>query len=667
MARNANLRLVQLMKGEGKWARRSEYEHRKSSFIFRPSYYCFFAIPALFVAFTLDCFVDPSVEHHTAPLSCWSTFTSYSWSAYPNHKHTVLPLSPRPHFVFKNTSLNDPGQSTSHREPYLSDIADEQLDSNRSPPQYQALPVSTNSTISSSHSTDSASSFHPPVDYPHRCYLQTISDPSELFNPYPFNARSFCLASSVCFRPSISSNPSVLYHSAPLDRTSCVETAADFQPHGRQQNNCSYIRSLVHQAHGYHGHPIYPVPPQVVPMSELGSHELASARWLQGLVFYVPAYPHLDNIYHFSFVAGAISHILAASKTLMLQWRGEDFQLPQPLPVTIVFRDAQLPSHGLWQQSIMEIIVTYRLKLVGIDVQYTTMNETNSEVPASQAPEHLTCSKTAILLGTRSNVNVWPFPTSVEVQTDGSSVPVEAVAFRRAAYNAVAINSMLPSLPHGASGPLPLTAMFDLPPLVIGYSSRNSYPDPKPGEPIYKGSIRRFSDADDVWFTSMLRDVATAHNFSFTVLKPTNNTAMSEQVKSYAKVGFIAGIHGANLMNVIFMKPFGGILEVFPQSLQCYVAGANSGLKYSHYIPVHAATPEESRCPENHPSCWIRLHMRRVMIGTETDRRSLRRMVEDEVSRIVMLHKRFGALGGIPVYYNRTSTSYQIDWNQQSS
>lgn len=72
-----------------------------------------------------------------------------------------------------------------------------------------------------------------------------------------------------------------------------------------------------------------------------------------------------------------------------------------------------------------------------------------------------------------------------------------------------------------------------------------------------------------------------------------SNTSFSEQVDMYKKSGIVVGIHGANLVNVMFMHAFSALVELANDNTVCYIRGMNSGLAYWHYVPRRVATVEE--------------------------------------------------------------------------
>lgn len=530
--------------------------------------------------------------------------------------------------------------------------------------------------VSTSHTetketTDFEISLHPPENLPHQCYLQHsgIEDADTETWEYAFNARSFCMTSTICIQPLSKVQTATFYSVAALSETKCVNSTASFIPNPNQDKlNCTEVQNLVHMAHGHFDGPRKPVYPKYEPFGSLTNDELKSARWMNGVVFFVPSFPHMGNIFHFSFVAGSVGYIVSAIPNLVEKWRGlqhTNKKLPSPLPVTIMLRGGSLSSFGGWQVGVLSFIINFRLQKAGLSVSLATMNESViGGIGNSLVSKELTCAKSAVLLGSRSHINLWPFPTTKWIAPHGGSVPIESISFRRSMYDATGIPTLLPLLPAGVFTPPPPTSLFDLPPRVIGYSRRNVFPD-HPKDSFQQGTIRRFSDSDEQWFISMLKDVAAAHNFTYVTLQTGSEIPFEDQVRLYSKVGYVAGIHGANLMNSVFMKPFGGLMELFAGgALQCYTAGANSGLEYVGYNPVKRASGKESGCKPSHPICWHLEHSRRVMINTDEDHRLLRNHVEDSVRRIEMFYEKFERFGGIPVYYDPELSVYSIAWGR---
>lgn len=268
--------------------------------------------------------------------------------------------------------------------------------------------------------------------------------------------------------------------------------------------------------------------------------------------------------------------------------------------------------------------------------------------------ERPVCMRTAVLLGDRGNVNLWPFPNGTAVSRAGRAVPEEAVFFRRAIYNEFSIPTRLPRARRESM-------TFELPPLVVGYSRRGAEKDPKQGEYL-RGPVRRFSQADDTWFVRMLRAEARRRGVEVREIRVTGRESVEEQVRLFADVGFVVGIHGANLVNAMFVRPFGAVMEIHPGGsvLECYMAGANSGLAYFNH-EAEKATPEESNCPPWNHDCWKYFRERRVKIDDMLHRSQIRRKVREGLKHLQWLHREFPT--GVPVRFDPTETQYVIDGN----
>lgn len=509
------------------------------------------------------------------------------------------------------------------------------------------------------HGTEYADILHPPENQNSQCYLVDVRDSPAADTDYPFNARSFCLTSSMCIQTfSDEQTKPTLYFSAFPGSTQCNNVTIAFKEK-TLHSNCNQLQSSVHCAHGRFNAPDDLTCPKIGVISDVPSHILQRSQWLPGIVVVVPEFPHLQNIFHFSFVLGTVSHLLPALPFLWSKFVPRSQHSSKPLPVTLLFQGRHPKKEGKWQSELLQAVIDSRLSHAKLKVSVGSLKDS----PYNQSSQ-LVCARSSVLLGDRSNINTWPFPSTQYPNVSGNQVTVEAVAFRHAVYTAMGLNTRLPPLIYGALSTVHKNYLFDLPPLAIGYARRNFYPDFSDGEPQL-GTKRRFSDIDDAWFEAMLREEATLANTTMVTLQISKNTPVREQVTMFSKIGFVGGIHGANLMNTIFMKPFSAMLEIFSaKSLQCYVAGANSGLAYLKYSPTKRASGEESGCTEEHPTCWSYLHNRRVLISDEKDRAALRSLVKQGVKHVLSLHKHFGQLGGVPVQYNEKLAHFAIDWQR---
>lgn len=316
------------------------------------------------------------------------------------------------------------------------------------------------------------------------------------------------------------------------------------------------------------------------------------------------------------------------------------------LPLNILFltqRRLNLP----WQSSLQEILENSRMLRAlpnGLRVSYIT----------EQVSAHA-CVRNPIMLGQRGHVNIWPFPNSTAVPIDGSVVPQDAVEFRDDVYTALNVSSMLIS--KDADGGLRIAP----PPLVVGYSRRAGRSSVL-GKGVHAaGTVRRFSDEDETWFSNMLAEETKKQGVELRIFTISAKEKFVQQVNHIQKIGFLVGIHGANLANCIFMRPFGAILEIFPANMvsNCYMAGANSGLAYFNHTARVEASPEESGCTRDEERCWVLTRQRMVKISTKEDRDKIQSYMQKGVARLIDLNKRFGQ-SGIPVEFDRVSSTYSI-------
>lgn len=506
----------------------------------------------------------------------------------------------------------------------------------------------------------------PPPFLPPACF-QVGHDPNKQTDNLP-NSRFLCTTSAICLRPNTPSKLGTLYLAAPPERTTCDTLSPDLTPAPSKSTlSCDEMRTeRVLCAHGCYANRGTPQHcPPVAPLASLSEADNASSTWVapDRVAVVVPAYPWTGNIFHYTYVIGYLTHLISdLERVLALRWGGSSGA--SPTRVTLIFR-GPVASHLVpWNAAVTGILFRRRLAAAGIfDISVQSLGEDEkikvSNATGNTAP--LTCAHSAVLLGTRGYFNLWPFANSTAVSTAGDSVPAQAVAFRRAVYDEVNVPVRLPPLPRRADGnKFVKRFVFDPPPLAIGYARRLSGPDPPPGGRLEE-NWRRFSPEDEEWFRGMLRGEGSRVGATYREVEVTSATSFGDQVRWFADVGLVVGIHGANLVNALFAPPFSGLIEVMPggHKSDCYLGGENAGLMYTSYTAANA-TREESFC-QSDQRCWpekYRQH-RRVKVGTNEHRTQLRQLVRNGLARIVHLRQRFP--NGMPTSLQLPEQRYVLD------
>lgn len=473
-----------------------------------------------------------------------------------------------------------------------------------------------------------------------------------------FNTRALCLASSVCFP---SSDPSKAYlHAVGRPSPRCSVHNPDLSPvfinssaKYRELQSCADLqRRAVICAHGkglVEHNASCPV------FRPLDVDNGGVIRWFDNLSIVVPAYPFPGNIFHFASVATTLTFIIDSLPYLISHWTmhnesSDMYKSCQKCPpfsrrnINILLRQ---PAHVFqsvnWQRQLMQTIITTHLQPLGLNtrVYYLRSNTAFDNV----------CVRNAVVLGLRGNLNMWAFMNSSAMPLDGYSAPADAVWFKRIIYEAFHIPSRLPTEDHPIS---------ELPPLVVGYARRDAPRDPPPGKYVEKFLTRRFSDEDETWLLEMLKNETRSAGVDLHVFTTPEGEPLETQVKNIVQVGFLVGIHGANLVNSMFMHPFGALFEISPALVreECYMGGMNSGLAYWRHEVSELATSEESGCRPWDNLCRDKLTLRRVKLRAESDRRITREYVQKGIMHIVNLHQVYPE--GVPVRLNPSTSLFDV-------
>ena len=290
-----------------------------------------------------------------------------------------------------------------------------------------------------------------------------------------------------------------------------------------------------------------------------GSGADDAALVLRGVTLVVPHYPYTQNIYHFLNVVTFLSDVAHNLPTVLAHYGVDKLRPPDALsryPLNVLLLNP--PKRFAWQSTLLSAILSMRVP------RASPLSHVNV-VYAQQIEQPRICVRNPVLLGRRGHINVWPFPNASAVVEDATAVPVSAVRFREDVYAAlklagVARNPVIKrTLDAPASGE-DAAARLSLPPRVLGYARRAGRAAFVSGNVHAAGTVRRFGPDDEAWFTGMLREETASAGFKLRDLTPSGDETLEAQAGRFAALGVLVGIHGANLVNAVFMRPLSGMV-----------------------------------------------------------------------------------------------------------
>lgn len=525
-----------------------------------------------------------------------------------------------------------------------------------------------------------------------QCIVMTHAK-APLLRVFPFNSRTFCRSST----PLCVSHDALYGFNTP-STTTCHTTTSSLRHRLQRPMNCSALHQSVVCTHGF-----FPTPTEshcpstqaaIPPFSE------SSQTWHNATAVVIPAYPHQGNIFHFTFVIATAFHL----------GREQIIHTNSPRHLLLIFRGHNPYQLNNWQSWVTEALQSHLAQsgitssihaLTDGPLRYTTdLHQLQNKHRRQNKHDHnkMVCARAGgVLMGPRDNVNLWAFPTAhgtpahhrrhtrnynassifgkgdkVISATPSQSIldrlrldkslhiPAESLRLRGAVYSAAKISTSTSTL-TATSSTMPRTLKSSLPPLTLSYARRNVGKDPAPGQ--IASPTRRLSDADEDFLISLLTRLSLKHGFSYSTLQFSNDSPMYLQVSSFVNSGIVIGLHGANLLNSMFMYPLSALIEVTPLGLPCYAAGGNAGLVSWIVRPSRSATPVESSCPTWLFRCWKSPVERRVLLEDDAVREELEATLLETIMYIKEIRNRFDKLGYIPLILHERSASYVVDWD----
>lgn len=152
------------------------------------------------------------------------------------------------------------------------------------------------------------------------------------------------------------------------------------------------------------------------------------------------------------------------------------------------------------------------------------------------------------------------------------------------------------------------------------------------------GSRRVFGPEAREKMLGMIKNVADEKGYTFTVTGFDKMT-FAKQYEVMKKVSIAVGIHGANLVNTMFMPPLSVLFEIFPFGFrhEMYANGGNAGLKYLSYM-MKEGTPFDGpkvyrtveQCIRLNPKCKVHYRDATLQV-TDEDMAQMEKILRESI------------------------------------
>lgn len=357
-----------------------------------------------------------------------------------------------------------------------------------------------------------------------------------------------------------------------------------------------------------------------------------SIDWVSNFAIVVPKYPWSYNICHYNRLWNYVMYVV----------RNLHLFVPDPdeiKEVDIMFRAGYKYDHH-WHVGVREATLRALATELGkkINIRKLRYNRAHD----------FQCIRRGILLGAEGRIDSFPFFNDTPVwtakqQITDSHVPViphDSLWFR----DAVLKWSNLGEAGERNTNNSDNFISIPVPPLRVGLMQRSPY------------SKRRLTYRGGTWFENTLQRLAEKYQFQYVHIRTSAAMTLAEQVEQVHNLGLAVGLHGANMVNTVFMPAASGLFEIFPwRYVRFYYAnGGNAGLRYSFHEPEGG---QERNCSLLQLSCILK-YREAVIYLTDRDREQVEMRLENAMIYLIQLHRKYPS-GQIPL--RRIGNSYHFD------
>ncbi|CDF40519.1 unnamed protein product [Chondrus crispus] len=355
-------------------------------------------------------------------------------------------------------------------------------------------------------------------------------------------------------------------------------------------------------------------------------------EWLPDFAIIVPKYPWSYNICHYNRIWNYVLYVI---KNLNLFVPDAD----EIKNIHVLFRSG-FNYHEQWHVGIRNAT----LPLV--------MEETGKQIHIGKLRydplRDFRCWRRGIVLGREARIDAFPFLNDTPVwrpeqQLDDSHWPViphDSLWLREAVMKAF----KLPSIGKYDGPGIRNFVSLRVPPLRVGILQRS----PR--------SRRRLAPGGKGWFESTLRELCEKHGMELVHVHTSGTMNLGEQVRQVKDLGMAVGLHGANMVNTMFIPAGGAMFEIFPWRYVrfYYAGGGNSGLRYSFHEPEGG---KDMHCSFEKSWCFMKYREARIFL-TRRDKETIRSRLDVAMGYIKGLHRRYPD-GSIPL--RREGGVYHFD------
>lgn len=337
------------------------------------------------------------------------------------------------------------------------------------------------------------------------------------------------------------------------------------------------------------------------------------ASWHSDFAIIVPKYPWSWNICHYNRIWNFVLYVI----------RNLDLYAPssaKPVKsVDVLFRLGFTYS-GNWPRGLREATLPSLEAETGIKVNVGKLR--------FDYRRDFQCVRKGIILGDEGRVDalpylndtdIWPL-TAAKEDNHWPVIPEQALWVRHAVYKQFGMED-------GAKFDGPGVTNFrsiPVPPKRLVFLERNSR------------SPRRLTMSGNAWFRKTLAELTQEYGFEMKTVRFHKEMSLADQVREMHDVGIAVGLHGANMVNTMFMPAGAAMFEIFPwRYVRFYYAGGlNSGLRYSYHEPESG---EDKHC--NFDRYCFMLYREAVIYLSHQDRAVVRERLQNAMKYINELHE----------------------------